>query len=232
MMTETYSMNVIARVHSAFPEKFGIPRQSGIVDSLHARIVFEPEYRTPDALRGIEEYSHLWIIWGFSMNKQDHWNATVRPPRLGGNERIGVFSTRSPFRPNPIGLSCVKLDHIEHTKDQGIILHITGADMVDGTPVFDIKPYLAYTDSYPEASGSFASLKLDYHLDVDFPENLLKKIPEEHKETLIKLLSQDPRPSYQNDPERIYGMKYASMDIRFKVHEKILTVINVSFLDK
>lgn len=215
----------IARIHTDFPEKFGVPRQSGLADTKGV-IVFEPEYRKPEALRGIEEYSYLWIVWGFSGMEQRHFHPTVRPPRLGGNKRLGVFATRSPFRPNPIGLSCVKLERIEKSKD-GLVLCVSGVDMTDGAPVYDIKPYLPYVDSHPEAEGGFAERMKDHRLSVEFPEEWLGKVPVEHREVLKEILRQDPRPSYQEDPERVYGMTYAGMEIRFMVADGILTVCEV-----
>ena len=222
-----YEIKPIAYIHNDFPDKFGIPRQSGLASHLTATLVFEPEYRFPEAVRGLEDYSHIWLIWGFSKNKDAGWSPTVRPPRLGGNTRKGVFSTRSPFRPNPIGLSCVALEHIEITKEFGPILHISGADLMDGTPIFDIKPYLPYVDSHPEATNGFADPVKDYQLSVNFPEDLLDKIPHKKREALIEVLSQDPRPSYQDDPERIYGMRFAQFEIKFKVSDSTLSVQSV-----
>ena len=222
-----HTMKVIARIHSDFPEKFGIPRQSGLVPALRAKIVFEPEYRNPDALRGIEGFSHLWLIWQFSAAVRDTWSPTVRPPRLGGNTRVGVFATRSPFRPNPLGLSSVKLEAIEQRPDVGPVLIVRGADLMDGTPIYDIKPYLPYVDSHPEAKGGFAEEKKDYKLDVNFPEMYLEQIPAEKRAALIQILEQDPRPSYQKDPVRIYGMSYAGMEIHFRVDKKTLYVTEV-----
>ena len=220
-------MKIIAKIHNDFKEKFGIPRQSGRVPELISRIVFEPEYRVREALRGIEGYSHLWLIWQFSEVSRDTWSPTVRPPRLGGNRRMGVFATRSPYRPNPIGLSSVRLIGIENDKECGPVLIISGADLLDGTPIYDIKPYLAYTDSHPEATGGFADPVRDYSLKVDFPEMLLSKIPEEKREGLKKLLADDPRPSYQDDPEREYGMVFSDYEIFFKVSGGVLTVTGV-----
>ena len=196
-MAEEISMKIIARIHSDFREKFGIPRQSGLVEELEAYIVFEPEYRNMDAFRGLEDFSHLWIIWQFSESVRDEWSPTVRPPRLGGNERMGVFATRSPFRPNEIGLSSVKIQKIEKHKTMGPIIHVSGADLLDGTPIFDIKPYLPHVDSHPEAKGGFADEYKDYHLEVEIPELLLEKIPGEKREALKGVLPNDPRPSYQ-----------------------------------
>lgn len=217
-------MNVIARIRTDFPEKFGIPRQSGLVPSLRGRIVFEPPYRSPDALRGLEEYSHLWLIWAFSQNRDVPWSPTVRPPRLGGNVRVGVFASRSPFRPNPIGLSCVKLEGISPDGPDGPVLLVSGADLMDGTPILDIKPYLPYADCHPEARGGFGEARKDHRLQVICPSELLAQIPGEHRDTVLSLLALDPRPSYQHDPERIYGMAYAGMDVRFTVDGETLTV--------
>ena len=226
-------MIIIAHIHTQFPEKFGIPRQSGLVAEATGTIVMEPEFRNPDAFRGIEEFSYLWLLWEFSENIRldGSWSATVRPPRLGGNERKGVFATRSPFRPNPIGLSCVKLDQIR-MEAEGPVLQITGADLMDGTPVYDIKPYVAYSDSVPDAAGGFSDRVRDYHLDVEIPQDILEQIPQGQRDIVKKLLSQDPRPSYQEDPERIYGMPYGGMDIRFRVRERTLTVTGVEKLKK
>lgn len=220
-------LKVIARIHTDFPTKFGIPRQSGLVDDLEATIVFEPQYRNPDALRGLEGFSHIWLIWEFSQALRDKWSPTVRPPRLGGNTRMGVFATRSPFRPNPIGLSCVRLERIELNTDLGPVLHVCGSDLMDNTPIYDIKPYLPYTDSHPDAVGGFAQPLRDYALEVNFPDEYLQMIPQDKREALIGVLSQDPRPSYQNDPERVYGFNFAGFDIRFKVNGGVLTVCGV-----
>ena len=222
------SIRVIARMKSDFPTKFGIPRQSGLVDELRSTIIFEPEYRNPDALRGIEEFSHIWLIWQFSEAVRQDWSPTVRPPRLGGNTRMGVFATRSPFRPNNLGLSSVKLLGVEHTKEYGTVLHVAGADLMDGTPIFDIKPYIPYSDSHPNASGGFTDQANDFLLDVNFPENLLEIIPSEKQAAAIGVLSHDPRPSYQNQSDRIYGLTFSGFDIRFKVNGKNLTVLDVS----
>ena len=220
-------MKIIARIHNDFKEKFGIPRQSGLTGQLRSRIVFEPEYRNPDAIRGIDGYSHLWLIWQFSKAQRDGWSPTVRPPRLGGNKRVGVFATRSPYRPNPIGLSSVRLEEIEVTDTEGTVLIVSGADLLDGTPIYDIKPYLAYADSHPNAIGGFADPVRDYTLKVDFCKELLSKIDNSKQNSLIEILSQDPRPSYQNDPEREYGMRFASYEIFFKVDGDTLTVTRV-----
>ena len=221
-------MKVIAHIHTDFPTKFGIPRQSGIIESLQGTIVFEPEYRNPEAVRGLEEFSHLWLIWEFSEAKRDGWSATVRPPRLGGNVRKGVFATRSPFRPNPIGLSSVKLEKVEIDPKLGPVLHVSGADLMDGTPIYDIKPYIVYTDSHPEAISGFASKPAEYLLEVVFPEELLQQVPEAQRESLIAVLAHDPRPQYQDDPERVYGMAFADFEIKFKVDGTRLTVLSVT----
>lgn len=224
---EEISINVIARMHSDFATKFGIPRQSGLVEELRSTIVFEPEYRNNDALRGIENFSHLWIIWQFSEAVRQGWSPTVRPPRLGGNTRMGVFATRSPFRPNNLGLSCVRLLDVEHTEKYGTVLHVGGADLMDGTPIFDIKPYIPYSDCKPDASGGFTDQAADFLLTVDFPEELLGKLPEQKREAAIGVLSHDPRPSYQKNEERVYGLTFAGFNIRFMVRDKLLTVLAV-----
>ena len=220
-------MKVIAHIHTDFPTKFGIPRQSGIVESLQGTIVFKAEYRNPEAVRGLEEFSHLWLIWEFSEAKRENWSPTVRPPRLGGNVRKGVFATRSPFRPNPIGLSSVKLEKVEIDPKLGPVLHVSGADLMDGTPIYDIKPYIVYTDSHPEAISGFASKPAEYLLEVFFPEELLQQVPEAQRESLIAVLANDPRPQYQEDPERVYGMAFADFEIKFKVDGMRLTVLAV-----
>lgn len=221
-------LNIIAHIHTDFTSKFGIPRQSGLVDELEATIVFEPEYRNPDALRGIEEYSHLWLLWQFSECAGKEWTPTVRPPRLGGNKRMGVFATRSPFRPNPIGLSSVKLLGVEKTEKHGFILRVSGADLLDGTPIYDIKPYLPYVDSHPDASNGFALDEKVGRLNVDFPDKLLKIIPSEKQAALIAVLAQDPRPAYQDNPERIYGIEFAGFNVRFSVENSDLRVVEIS----
>ncbi len=225
---ENVNIQVIARMHSDFSEKFGIPRQSGLIQELRSTIVFEEAFRNADALRGIEGYSHLWIIWQFSHAVRTGWSPTVRPPRLGGNTRMGVFATRSPFRPNNLGLSCVKLLGVEHTESFGTVLHVGGADLLDGTPIFDIKPYIPYADSYPEAAGGFTDTAGDFLLEVDFPPARLQKLPESKRQAAVQVLSHDPRPSYQKDPERVYGLNFAGFDIRFRVKEKLLTVLEVN----
>ena len=220
-------MQVIAHINTEFPTKFGIPRQSGIIESLKGSIVFEPEYRNPDAIRGLEDFSHLWLIWEFSEAKREGWSPTVRPPRLGGNTRKGVFATRSPFRPNPIGLSSVKLEKIEMDPKLGPILHVSGADLMDGTPIYDIKPYIAYTDSHPDAVSGFANKPADYLLDVEVAKELIDIVPEKQRESLIAVLAHDPRPQYQDDPERVYGMAFDQYEVRFKVKDLNLTVIDI-----
>ena len=220
-------MKIIAHIRSDFKEKFGIPRQSGLVKGTRAAIAFEPEYRNPDALRGIEGFSHLWLIWSFSKAQRDTWSPTVRPPRLGGNTRMGVFATRSPFRPNAIGLSCVELIEARLHTPEGPVLIVGGADLLDGTPIYDVKPYVPHADCHPEATGGFASEKAGYALNVVFPENLLDQIAPEHRSVVKDLLAQDPRPSYQADPERVYGMRYGGQNIRFTVDEGVLTVCGV-----
>ena len=226
--TMNTEINIIAHIHTDFSSKFGIPRQSGLVDELEATIVFEPEYRNPDALRGIEEYSHLWLLWQFSECMGKEWTPTVRPPRLGGNKRMGVFATRSPFRPNPIGLSCVKLLGVEKAEKDGCVLRVSGADLLDGTPIYDIKPYLPYVDSHPEASNGFALNEKEGKLTVNFSKDLLNAIPPEKQAALTAVLAQDPRPGYQDIPDRIYGIEFAGFDVRFKVENNILTVIEIN----
>ena len=227
---DNVTIQVIARMKSDFSTKFGIPRQSGLVEDLRSTIIFEPEFRNPDALRGIEGYSHLWLIWQFSEAVRGQWSPTVRPPRLGGNTRMGVFATRSPFRPNSLGLSSVKLLGVEHTVEYGTVLHVGGADLMDGTPIFDIKPYIPYGDSHPDATGGFTDTAGEFLLDVDFPEVLLALLPEDKREAAIGVLSHDPRPSYQKDVDRIYGLSFAGFDIRFTVSENRLQVQEVSRL--
>ena len=220
-------MKIIARIRTDFPTKFGIPRQSGLVDALKATIVFEPEYRSTASLRGLEGYSHVWLIWSFSESERDTWSPTVRPPRLGGNKRVGVFATRSPFRPNAIGLSSVRLEGIELHSELGPLLHVSGADLMDNTPIFDIKPYISYTDAHPDATGGFTDNLMTYELQVEFREELLKIIPEDRRDALLGVLEHDPRPSYQNDENRIYGLEFAGFDIRFIVQGQVLTVCEV-----
>ena len=231
-MAETLEMNVIAHIRTDFPTKFGIPRQSGVVDELMGVVVFEPEYRNPDALRGLDGFSHLWLIWQFSQAVRKTWSPTVRPPRLGGNTRVGVFATRSPFRPNAIGLSCVSLVRVEpHTPD-GPVIVVSGVDLMDGTPILDIKPYIPYADSHPKAKEGFTSAGWERMLNVDFPHDLLEQVPIQRRAALIEVLRNDPRPSYQNDPERIYGMPFGNQDIRFRVSDGMLTVLEVNPLKR
>lgn len=218
----------IAHMHSDFSTKFGIPRQSGLVEELRSTMVFVPEFRNADALRGIEDFSHLWIIWQFSEAVREGWTPTVRPPRLGGNTRMGVFATRSPFRPNNLGLSCVKLLGVEQTAEHGTVLHVGGADLMDGTPIFDIKPYIPYSDCKMDATGGFTSNADDFLLEVHFPDVLLQKLPENKRDAAIGILSHDPRPSYQRKPGRIYGLTFAGFDIRFTVEESTLAVVEVN----
>lgn len=219
-------MKIIAHIETDFPEKFGIPRQSNLVKELKSIIVFEPEYRTMDAFKGLEDFNYIWILWQFEGTDREHWSATVKPPRLGGNTHVGVFATRSPFRPNPIGLSSVKLDAVEMT-DRGPVLHVSGADLRDQTPIYDIKPYLRYVDSHPDATDGFAGDTKDYRLQVTFPQALLEKFPPEKREAILEVLAQDPRPSYHSDPERQYGVSFAGFDVHFIVKEDHLTVFEV-----
>ena len=216
-------MEIIAKIYNDFPTKFAVPRQSGLVDA-PSTIVFEKEYRVKEALRGLEGYSHIWLLWSFHDLKRQGWEPTVRPPRLGGNTRMGVFATRSPFRPNPLGLSCVKNERIELHTDEGPVIFVSGADLMNGTPIYDIKPYLPYTDCHPEASGGFAEAVRRKRLRVDCPPELLSQISEPHRAAVLEILSQDPRPSYQHDPNRVYGMAYAGMDVRFSVDGERLIV--------
>ena len=224
-MAEELTLHIIARIHSDFPTKFGIPRQSALVPELKSRIVFEPEYRDENALRGIEQFTHLWLIWNFSESKG--WSPTVRPPRLGGNTRLGVFATRSPFRPNPIGLSVVQLEGVERDPKLGPVLVVSGADLLDGTPILDVKPYIPYADAHPEASGGFTEQTVSHHLNVDFPEELFQRVPPDKRAALTGVLAQDPRPSYQDDPARIYGFPFAGMEVRFRVEGEQLTVVDI-----
>ena len=228
--TTTISMSVIARIHSDFPDKFGIPRQAGLAESLRSEIVFEEEFRSPDALKGLENFSHIWILWQFSKAVRECFSPTVRPPMLGGNTRMGVFATRSPYRPNAIGLSCVRLEEIRQDEKNGDVLVVSGADLMDGTPILDIKPYLAYTDSHPEAASGFADPENWETLHVDFPEELLLKIPENSRAGLLEVLRQDPRPAYQRGEEREYGLSFAGKNIRFRVKGDTLHVLAVEEL--
>ena len=225
---DNVNIQVIARMRSDFPTKFGIPRQSGLVEELRSTIVFEPEFRNADALRGIEGYSHLWLIWQFSEAVRTEWSPTVRPPRLGGNTRMGVFATRSPFRPNSLGLSSVKLLGVEQTENEGTVIHVAGADLMDGTPIFDIKPYIPYGDCHPDATGGFTDTAGEFLLNVNFPTELLQMLPSEKRDAAIGVLSHDPRPSYQRKPDRVYGLTFAGFDIRFKVSDDQLTVVEVT----
>lgn len=227
MTDNTVLMNIIARIHTDFASKFGVPKQSGIVSSLRAQIVFEPEYRNPDAVRGLEEFSHIWILWQFSGAVRQSWSPTVRPPRLGGNQRVGVFASRSPFRPNHIGLSSVQLERVEITPDRGPVLHVLGADLMDGTPIFDIKPYIAYADSHPEATGGFTDKVKARTLEPVIPPELLTRIPAEKREALMGVLAHDPRPTYQEDPERIYGFGFAGLEIKFRAEGGKLYVLDI-----
>lgn len=225
-------MKIIARIHTDFATKFGIPRQSGLVEELKGRIVFEEEYRSQEAVRGLEAFSHIWLLWEFSKAVREEWSPTVRPPKLGGNTRMGVFATRSPFRPNPIGLSCVRLERIEYSREAGPILHVCGADLMNDTPIYDIKPYLPYADCRVEATGGFTDAIQVERLKVNIPSELAGKLPEEKREALIKLLEQDPRPSYQEDTDRVYGFGYADYEIKFQVRDNTLTVISVEKMEE
>ncbi|MCI8915761.1 MAG: tRNA (N6-threonylcarbamoyladenosine(37)-N6)-methyltransferase TrmO [Oscillospiraceae bacterium] len=220
-------MEPVAHIRSDFSSKFGVPRQAGLVEELRAAVVFAPAYRSPEALRGIEGFSHLWLIWEFSRNRDAGWSPTVRPPRLGGNQRMGVFATRSPFRPNPIGLSCVGLERVEWDTPEGPMLYVSGADLVDGTPIWDIKPYIPYADCRPEAVGGFAAAPPGDKLAVSIPPELLARVPSDRREALARVLGQDPRPPYQNDPERVYGFGFAGLEVRFAVRDDVLTVVGV-----
>ena len=217
-------MKIIGHIHTDFPTKFGIPRQSGLVESLKGTITFEPEYRNPQCFRGLEEFSHIWLLWKFSKSEKEHWSATVKPPRLGGKTRMGVFATRSPYRPNDIGLSCVKLEQVCFDEKYGPMLIVSGADLMDGTPIYDIKPYITYTDSHPDATEGFALAVKEKVLQVEFPEELLRKYPPEKREAIIGVLRQDPRPAYDTDETRVYGVEFAGYDVRFTVVNDLLTV--------
>ena len=225
---EAMTLKVIAHIHTAFPTKFGIPRQSGLVEELRGEIIFTPEYRNPDALRGLEDFSHIWLVWQFSGAVRENWSPTVRPPRLGGNERVGVFATRSPFRPNAIGLSCVKLEGVRHEDGLGDVLIVSGVDLMDGTPIFDIKPYLPYVDAYPDARGGFTDTTKEYALQVVCPDALLCKVPENKRAALSGVLKNDPRPAYQHDPERVYGMEFSGLEVHFVVDGAVLTVTGIT----
>jgi tRNA-Thr(GGU) m(6)t(6)A37 methyltransferase TsaA len=227
MLQDSRIIEPIAHIETDLPTKFGLPRQSGLVSHLEARILFEPTYRDPVAFRGLEGYSHLWLIWGFSQNHRDSWAATVKPPRLGGNRRMGVFATRSPYRPNALGLSSVRLLALEQDEKWGVVLRVDGADLMNGTPIYDIKPYLPFTDSHPEAQAGFAGAVFDYSLEVVFPPALLEKIPPDKRPALMGLLAQDPRPAYIDDPARRYGFNYLTYDVRFTVSGSTLTVVDI-----
>ena len=223
-------MKIIAKIYSPFKEKFGIPRQSGITDALSSKIVFEPEYRRKEALMGLEGFSHLWLIWQFSESVREDWSPTVRPPRLGGNKRVGVFATRSPFRPNPIGLSSVKIEKIDFDDKDSPIIYVRGADILDGTPIYDIKPYLSFTDCHPDATCGYADEVIDYKIEVDFPKDLLEKVDTGERETLITMLENDPRPSYKKVSQKVYGMKFSHYEIFFYVKDTTLFVTDVKLI--
>ncbi len=227
---EAMTLKVIAHIHTAFPTKFGIPRQSGLVEELRGEIVFTPEYRNPDALRGLEDFSHIWLVWQFSGAVRESWSPTVRPPRLGGNTRVGVFATRSPFRPNPLGLSSVKLEAIEQRPDVGPVLIVRGADLMDGTPIYDIKPYIPYADCHPDAAEGFTGQTRTHHLEVFCPAALWQTVPEADRAALQGVLASDPRPSYQHDPQRVYGMEFAGLEVHFTVDGALLTVRDITLL--
>lgn len=220
-------MQIIAYMRTDLTTKFAVPRQSNVVPELKGSIVFEPAYRNPDALRGIEQYSYLWLIWQFSENVRENWSPTVRPPILGGNERIGVFATRSSFRPNPIGLSCVKLEGVDLYTGEGPVIHVSGIDMMNRTPIYDIKPYIPKWDAKPDAKGGFSQEQEKQLLRVMCEESLLTPFTDDQKAALLKILEQDPRPAYQKDPERVYGFEYAGTDVKFRVKDSILIVISV-----
>ena len=228
MAEQTFTMHPVAHIESDFAEKFGIPRQSGLVDALRARVVFEPPYRDPSALRGIEQFSHIWLLWQFTQAMRSGWSPTVRPPRLGGNTRVGVFATRSPFRPNPIGLSCVELVGVEEHTPQGPVIYVAGADLMDGTPIYDIKPYIPFADSRPDAAEGYTAQTRTYRLEVRCPEALRASLAPEQGEALAGVLAGDPRPSYQDDPARVYGMRFAGHEVRFTVAEGVLTVCGIA----
>lgn len=221
-------MKIIGHIETDFKEKFGIPRQSGLVKESKGRILFEKEYNVPEAFRGLEDFSHIWVLWQFSEAIREDWSPTVRPPLLGGNKRMGVFATRSPFRPNPVGLSALKLDRVELSEKEGVVLHVSGADLLNGTPIYDIKPYLPYADSIPDAAGGFTESLEERRLEVKFPDELLDRISDDKKSALTAVLAADPRPSYQNDPEREYGMSFAQYEVKFRVEGKKLTVTAVT----
>lgn len=220
-------MKIIAHIQTDFPDKFGIPRQSGLVPTLQGKIIFTSEFRNPEAVRGLAQFSHIWLLWQFSESGKAHWSATVRPPRLDGNTRVGVFATRSPFRPNDIGLSSVRLEKIQVDERKGPILWVSGADLLDGTPIYDIKPYIPYTDCHPDATEGYTEETKKHFLQVDFPPALLARYPQEKQSAILGVLAQDPRPSYQHDPERIYGVSFGGFDVRFRVDGAQLTVCDV-----
>ena len=228
-MTE---MKIIARIRTELPEKFGVPPQSGLLPQQRGREVFETGYRNPDAVRGLEDFSHIWLIWQFSQAVREDWSPTVRPPRLGGNRRMGVFATRSPFRPNAIGLSSVQLDRVELDPQLGPVLHVRGADLMDGTPIFDIKPYLPYVDAHPDARGGFTDTTKFYTLQVQAEPEVLEQIPADKRDALLGVLRSDPRPSYQHDPERLYGLSFGGVEVKFKVDGDVLTVVSTGKLKK
>lgn len=230
-MEETCVLRPIAHVHSEFPGKFGIPRQSGVVPELRSELIFTPEFRNPDALRGIEGFDRLWLIWEFSANRRASWSPTVRPPRLGGNTRLGVFATRSPFRPNPIGLSCVRLEDITFSDARGPVLHVAGADLMDGTPIYDIKPYIPYADCHPEATEGFTGQVEMQALTVEIPPELLARFPVEKRDALVGVLAQDPRPRYQADASRVYGLEFGGYEVKFTVAGQKLTVTDITEKD-
>ena len=222
----------IAYIHTDLPTKFGLPRQSGLVEGLTGEIVLESEYRQAEALRGLEDFTHIWLIWDFSHAHTGRWSATVRPPRLGGNTRMGVFATRSPFRPNALGLSSVKLLKVEPNTPQGPVLTVGGADLLDGTPIFDIKPYLPYVDAHPDARGGFTDTTKFYTLQVQAEPEVLEQIPADKRDALLGVLRSDPRPSYQHDPERLYGLSFGGVEVKFKVDGDVLTVVSTGKLKK
>lgn len=220
-------MKIIAHIHTDFPSKFGIPRQSGLVEALEGKIIFEPEYRNPEAVRGLEEFSHIWLLWKFSKSEKENWSATVKPPRLGGKKRMGVFATRSPFRPNDIGLSSVRLKKVELDEALGPVLTVAGADLLDGTPIYDIKPYIPFADCHPDATEGYTKETKEHLLQVEFPAELLERYPEDKRQAVLGVLAQDPRPAYVMDPERVYGVSFAGWDVKFRVDGDLLTVCDV-----
>lgn len=224
-------MKIIGHIRTDFPSKFGIPRQSGLIETLKGKIILEPEYRNPQVYKGIEQFSHIWLLWEFSEAKKEHWSATVKLPRLGGKTRMGVFATRAPFRPNNIGLSCVKLDRVEMDEKDGPVLWVAGVDLLDGTPIYDIKPYIPLTDCHPEASEGYTKETKIHELKVEFPEELLNQYPEEKRQAVLGILAQDPRPTYFQDPERVYGVPFAGFDVKFKVDGDTLVVCGLERLD-